>query len=250
MYEFIYETLSSLGYTHPLHPTLTHLTIGLTMGAFIFALGGKLFRSGGMRMSARYCLGLALLALIPTALLGYMDWQYFYGGAWLFPFKVKLALAGLLTALLIATALLAERAEKRGTAPLFAYFLCLLCVVGLGYFGGELVYGKNFTAPAPAPPAPPAPLSEKTDVAPELASEGAAIFSSNCAMCHSADTTEEGIGPGLKGLFKRAAMPVSGRPASEETFRQQLRNPFQNMPPFPNLTEAQVDALIAYLKTV
>lgn len=246
MYEVIYDTLASLGYTHPLHPTLTHLTIGLTMGAFIFALGGKLSGSEPMLKCARYCVALALIALIPTALLGYMDWQHFYGGAWLFPFQAKLALAALLLVLLIVTGLLAERAEKRRTAPVFAYLLCFLCVVGLGYFGGELVYGENQPAAVPAPSA----AGPEGATRAELASEGAGIFSSNCTMCHSTETTEEGIGPGLKGLFSRDALPVSGRPVSEEAVREQLREPFKNMPPFPNLTEAQVDALIAYLKTV
>lgn len=245
MYEVIYDTLASLGYTHPLHPTLTHLTIGLTMGAFIFALGGKFSGSEPMLKCARYCVALALVALIPTALLGYMDWQHFYGGAWLFPFQAKLALAGLLLVLLIVTGLLAERAEKRRTAPVFAYFLCFLCVVGLGYFGGELVYGER----QPAAPAPSEAAPEK-EAAAELASRGADIFASNCTMCHSTETTQEGIGPGLKGLFSRETLPVSGRPVSEEAVRRQLRDPYENMPPFPNLTEAQVDALIAYLKRV
>lgn len=247
MFAFIYDTLSSLGYTHPLHPTLTHMTIGLTMGAFFFALGGKFSKSNPLLMCARYCLALALIALIPTALLGYMDWQYFFGGAWLLPFKAKLGLAGLLLILLIVAGLLAEKAQRRNTAPLFAYLLCLLCVVGLGYFGGELVYGNKFAAGVSPPPAPKA---EKPAASPELASKGAEIFSQNCTMCHSVETTEEGIGPGLSGIFNRETLPVSGRPVSGEAIRQQIRDPYKNMPPFPNLDREQVDALVAYLKTV
>lgn len=247
MFAFIYDTLSSLGYSHPLHPILTHMTIGLGMGAFFFALGGKLSRSNNMLMCARHCLALALIALIPTAMIGYMDWQHFFGGAWRLPFKVKFGLAALLLILLIVAGLLAEKAQRRNTAPLFAYFLCLLCVLGLGYFGGELVFGEKFAAGVPAPPAP---ETEKPAASPQLAMEGAEVFSRNCTMCHSVETADVGIGPGLKGLFGRKTLPASGRPVSDEAIRTQLRDPFENMPPFPNLNEPQVNALIAYLKTV
>jgi len=40
MIEFIYQTLIKFGYTHPLHPTLTHVPIGMVMGAFLFVLVG------------------------------------------------------------------------------------------------------------------------------------------------------------------------------------------------------------------
>jgi uncharacterized membrane protein len=36
MIEFIYQALTKLGYTHPLHPTLTHVPLGMVMGALIF----------------------------------------------------------------------------------------------------------------------------------------------------------------------------------------------------------------------
>ena len=31
-FDFIYQFLADVGYAHPLHPTITHLTIGLVMG--------------------------------------------------------------------------------------------------------------------------------------------------------------------------------------------------------------------------
>jgi len=40
MFDFIYNSLSRIGYTHPLHPAVTHLTIGLVMGSFIFLIIG------------------------------------------------------------------------------------------------------------------------------------------------------------------------------------------------------------------
>lgn len=247
MNEFIYNTLSSFGYTHPLHAPFTHLTVGMVIGAFIFALFGKFSKSLNMIMCARYCLALGLVSLIPTALIGYMDWQHFFGGAWLFPFKAKLGLAGLLLILLIITGLLAEKGQRNNTSPVTAFFLCFLCVAGLGYFGGELVYGNKFAA-SHVPPSSDSSKSEQASA--EIASKGYSVFAGNCALCHAVDTTEDGVGPGLKNIFSKETLPVSGHPVSEQTIRELIRNPYENMPPFPNLSDADIDAIIAYLKTV
>ena len=37
MFNFVYEFLARLGYTHPIHPTEVHMPIGLLVGALIFA---------------------------------------------------------------------------------------------------------------------------------------------------------------------------------------------------------------------
>ena len=94
MIEFIYQTLTKFGYTHPLHPTLTHVPIGMVMGAFLFMLVPLIFRRTNLAQTARNCSVLALIAAVPTALLGIMDWLHFYGGSLLFPIKMKLILAG------------------------------------------------------------------------------------------------------------------------------------------------------------
>ncbi len=44
MIELLYEPLEKIGYTHPIHPPLTHIPMGLVFGAFIFALTALLFR--------------------------------------------------------------------------------------------------------------------------------------------------------------------------------------------------------------
>ena len=79
---------------------------------------------------------------------------------------------------------------------------------------------------------------------------GAKIFSNKCSFCHHTDSTENKIGPGLKGLFEREGLPVSGWPATEESVRRQIKKPYDSMPPFPDLPAADVDAIIAYLKTL
>lgn len=83
-----------------------------------------------------------------------------------------------------------------------------------------------------------------------LTKEGAVIFNNNCVGCHFADKTDGKIGPGLKGLFDRDSLPVSGWPVTEESIRKQLKTPFRAMPPFANLQEDQVKALIAFLQSL
>ena len=101
MIEFIYQTLAQLGFTHPLHPTLTHVPIGMVIGAFLFALAAAIFRWTSLAQTARHCIILAALVMLPTALLGIMDWQHFYGGAMLFSIKMKFILAGVLLFFLV-----------------------------------------------------------------------------------------------------------------------------------------------------
>lgn len=232
---FIYQILAKFGYTHPLHPILTHVPIGMVMGAFIFAIVGIVIKRTSLSQTARHCAVLALIAAVPTAVLGIMDWQHFYGGSMLFAIKMKLVLAAVLLIFLALAVIFGFFGETFSRTLVPMYALCLLTTVGLGYFGGELVYGTK----APA---------EK--VSEGLVAEGAALFQSNCSACHFTDSTANKIGPGLKGVFQMANFPVSGRAVSDENFKTLLAAPFDKMPPFGNLTPQQVDALLAYLKTL
>ena len=234
MIQFIYQTLTKFGYTHPLHPTLTHVPIGLVIGAFLFALAALVFRRTRLVQTARHCVILAVIVVVPTALLGIMDWQHFYGGALLFPIKMKLVLAGVLLVFLTLAVIFGLLGENFARVVMALYALCLLSAVGLGYFGGELVYGTK--APAVATGG--------------LAAEGAMVFQQNCSACHLTASTANKIGPGLKGIFKLDKFPVSGKPVSEENFKSTLQKPFDKMPPFGHLAPEQVDALTAYLKTL
>ncbi|UCF90636.1 MAG: c-type cytochrome [Desulfobacterales bacterium] len=235
MIETIYATLAKIGYHHPLHPPLTHLPVGLISGAFVFAFVAWLFRRPNLGQSARHCIILALIAVPPTVVLGFMDWQHRLGGAELFPVMMKLILAGILLVLLIAAINFGRRAKPHSIGLVAVYGLCLLIVVGSGYFGGELVYGGK------------APKGEETE---GLAEEGAMVFNQNCAACHFSDRTDTKVGPGMKGIFARDKFPVSGWPASEESFRKQLKTPYARMPAFAHLPEEKVAALSAYLKTL
>ena len=101
MFDFVYEFLARLGYTHPIHPTEVHMPIGLVVGALVFAYVAAIFKRRKLEPAARYCIILAFIWIFPTMLFGYMDWQHFYSGAWLFPIKVKLTLATILPTLLL-----------------------------------------------------------------------------------------------------------------------------------------------------
>ena len=235
MFEFIYQTLTNFGYNHPIHPTLTHVPIGMVMGAFIFVLIAVITRKKNLAQTARHCSVLALIAAVPTALLGLMDWQHFYGGSLLFPIKMKLILAGVLIVFLALAVIFGFLGETFSKLVISLYMLCLFSVIGLGYFGGELVYGTKKTA---------------AEVAEGPAAEGAMVFQQNCAACHLTDSMATKIGPGLKDIFKADKFPVSGLAVSEDNFRKQLQKPLGKMPPFGHLPPAQVESLIAYLKTL
>jgi len=232
MFDSIYHILTKIGYTHPLHPTVTHLTIGLVMGAFIFLIVGYLSKRDRFFKTARHILVLTLATLPITVLLGYMDWQHFYKGAWLFLFQIKFLLAGLLLIFLIVSILLAFVNPSGSGKLIVTQIVCLLAVIGLGFFGGELVYGPG----------------EKTSEG--LANTGNMVFENNCSACHYIESTEEKVGPGLKGLFQMETLPVSGQAVNQENIRKQLATPYKNMPEFKNLSEDEVTALIAFLETI
>ena len=81
-------------------------------------------------------------------------------------------------------------------------------------------------------------------------SRGQQVFSSTCTFCHFTDTTERKVGPGLMGLFRRERLPVSGDPVSDERVRRQIRQGSGAMPPHGHLSDADVAALVEYLKTL
>jgi uncharacterized membrane protein len=233
MFEFIYDILAKIGYTHPLHPTITHVPIGLVIAAFVFVLVAWFFQRTFLFQTARHCIILALISVLPAAALGYMDWQHNFGGALVLPIKMKLILAGLLFIFLFAASLFGTRAQTNVKGLIGVYALCLLIVIALGYFGGELVYGKKI------------PIAK---IEGGLAKEGAAIFNKNCIQCHYTDRTDAKVGPGLKGLYKMENLPVSKRPVNDENIRKQMVTPFKMMPPFPDLTQEQMEALLTFLK--
>lgn len=82
------------------------------------------------------------------------------------------------------------------------------------------------------------------------AEKGASLYNAKCLSCHYPDSEDKKLGPGLKDLFKKEKLPHTGRPATEENVKEQLIRPALVMPSFTKLTELEMAALIAFLKTL
>ena len=79
---------------------------------------------------------------------------------------------------------------------------------------------------------------------------GRELFTANCATCHFHDSQKKKIGPGLLGLFKGATLPDSGDPVTDENVRRRIVNGGAKMPPFRHLSDAQLQAIVEYLKSL
>jgi len=140
MIDTLYATLESIGFTHPLHPAVVHIPMGMVVGAVLFALTGMLMKKEPLERTAFHCIVLALIFILPTVITGFLDWQGLRGGEWETLIIVKMVLSVILTGLLIAAIIL----KSKGAEPrkmLIFYVLCLACAGGLGFSGGELMYG-------------------------------------------------------------------------------------------------------------
>jgi hypothetical protein len=79
---------------------------------------------------------------------------------------------------------------------------------------------------------------------------GEELFTANCATCHHSDSKKKKVGPGLMGLFKGARLPDSGQPVTDEIVRRRIVKGGDKMPPFNHLTDAELSALVDYLKSL
>jgi uncharacterized membrane protein len=201
MLEFLYQTLTKIGYTHPIHPPVTHLTVGMVIGAFLFGIFAWKLRYQGLAKTAHHCIILAILALFPTVLSGLMDWQHYYAGGWLFAIKMKLALAVLLFILLVFALNAGYKAETVSKSAVILYALCLVNVTAIGYFGGELVFGDRTAR------------KELETVGVEVKAEQ---FNKSCGACHPNG-----------GNTIKSHLPLKGAPqlVNFETFLSYIRSP-------------------------
>jgi uncharacterized membrane protein len=219
-----YRLLSSLGYTHPVHPAIVHMSIGLVVAAFIFAWSALLFKDKreSLQRTAQYCTILALLFWFPVVFFGLLDWQHFFNGAWLYPIEVKLILAVILLVLLVIGVLVGSKGREGSKLLLVVYTLCFFTVVGLGYFGAQLVYGG------------------KAEATPETYKAGQRIFLANCSSCHPHG-----------GNVIRPQTPIHGSPKLKDlkTFMTQIRHPLPPMPAFSpsKVSDQQADELYQYI---
>jgi uncharacterized membrane protein len=162
----IYQFMGWLGYSHPLHPPLAHMPIGLVVGAWALGLAGWWRKRPDWLAAARYFVVLALIFFIFTAVAGYLDWQHYYAGAWLFSIKIKLILTGALLIFLVIAVIWGRKAAAGAQRYLSLYTLCFLAVIGLGYYGGQLVLSGTCAPPS------------------EVPTIGAKIYHAHCGACH------------------------------------------------------------------
>ena len=126
MTEIIFEFLNKIGFTHPLHPALTHIPMGMVMGAVVFRMASFLPRLKFLAKTGYHCIILGLLGVFPTAFAGYLDWQHTFGGEWEFLIILKIVLAAVLTILLAAIAFTDDPENTRFDKKTFFYILIVL----------------------------------------------------------------------------------------------------------------------------
>ncbi len=82
------------------------------------------------------------------------------------------------------------------------------------------------------------------------AAKGKDLFE-QCGVCHNSDSTERKMGPGLKGLFKKAKLDSTGKPVTNASVLGKIEEGGNGMPPYKDTLSADEKAdLIAFLKTL
>jgi uncharacterized membrane protein len=216
MIETIYSLLEKIGYSHPIHPPLTHGPIGAVIVAFILGLAALIGRRQNLLISAYHALIIALILLIPTALAGFMDWQHYYSGAWIFPIQMKIGLAISLLILLCISLIVFRRTGTRPAIKTLLITLCLFNAMSLGYFGGQLVYEGRIPAVQ------------------EEFLPGRNIFVNHCSGCHP---------NGGNILFPNLPLRTAPQLKSYETFIEFVRNPLLpdgSKGPMPSFTQSRL----------
>jgi cytochrome c len=112
--------------------------------------------------------------------------------------------------------------------------------------GGLLLAGAAFFSAAVFSTVPMSGAAKPGDAA-----KGMDIFSSNCDVCHNTDSVEPKVGPGLKGLFKRANL-ANKKKVSDATVMELINKGSPvGMPAFEDqLSEQERADVLAYLKTL
>jgi mono/diheme cytochrome c family protein len=82
----------------------------------------------------------------------------------------------------------------------------------------------------------------------EQEARGAEVYRQNCAKCHYPTNTHSLHGPGLQAITKVKAMPSGAPPTDERLTSVILRG--RNMMPATQLSEDQLNDLLAYLHTL
>jgi mono/diheme cytochrome c family protein len=80
---------------------------------------------------------------------------------------------------------------------------------------------------------------------------GRKIYDNYCDRCHRPYSTKGKKGPGLKGVFQRQYLPLSGLPANDDRVGEIVRYGRHEMPGYSQTLDAQgMQDLLAYLHTL
>ena len=82
------------------------------------------------------------------------------------------------------------------------------------------------------------------------AAKGKGKFEATCSACHNADSTEQKMGPGLKGMYKRAKL-ANGKAVTDANVLALINQGGTVMPPLADtLSKPEKEDIIAYLRTL
>jgi mono/diheme cytochrome c family protein len=80
---------------------------------------------------------------------------------------------------------------------------------------------------------------------------GRKIYDNYCDRCHEPYSTRGKKGPGLKGVFQKKYLPLSGLPANDERVGEIIRLGRHEMPGYSQtLSPEQLEDLLAYMHTL
>ncbi|HEX7892890.1 MAG TPA: cytochrome c [Terriglobales bacterium] len=80
---------------------------------------------------------------------------------------------------------------------------------------------------------------------------GRRIYDEYCDRCHAPYSSRGRQGPGLKGVFKRQYLPMSGFPANDARVGEIIRIGRNKMEGYGNvLNQQQIQDLLAYMHTL
>jgi len=149
MIDDLYALLAKFGFNEPLHAPITHMPIGLAMGALIFFLVAILFKRKNLVLTARHASILACLFFFHTNLFGVFYWVHFYHGTLYTPIKIKMALAACALLFLGAGIILGSEIKLHTISLTIIYAVTCVVMVGLGYYGAGIIYGRGLEMKIP-----------------------------------------------------------------------------------------------------
>jgi hypothetical protein len=150
MIDQLFAILGKLGFNEPLHSPITHMPIGLVVGAFIFFIVAIVFKKKTLVLTARHASILSFIFVFPTILLGVIDWIHFYNATLFTPILIKMILATILLISLGIGIIVGSEIKLHTITMTVIYALAFISVMALGYFGSGIIYGRGLQMKAPS----------------------------------------------------------------------------------------------------